>query len=140
MARVHGRRGQIEIASAGSPGAGSPIELDIICSLASWTLNFTRDKVDVTSFCDDNKVYLAGLKDVSGTFEGFFDSDYIAAIDTASESEVGTYIKITPSLTYPNISYEGPAWLDYSVTGAVADAVKISGSISANGSWTKSFA
>jgi hypothetical protein len=137
MARIHGRKGQIEI---GSADEGSPGQVTALGSLNGWALNFTRDKVDVTSFGDDNKTYLAGLKDVSGTFEGFFDTDYIKALDDASESATGAYIKISPSLDYDDYHYSGPCWLDYSVTGTVNDAVKVSGSISANGAWSKSLA
>lgn len=128
MARVHGRNGEIQV------GAASP--LSVIGSLSGWTINFTRDKVDVTSFGDTNKTYLAGLKDVSGTFEGFFDTDYIRSLMDESDSDTGTRIRITPSLTYPTNYYEGPAWLDLTNTGAVNDAVKVSGTFSANGTWT----
>lgn len=108
----------------------------MVGSLSSWTLNFTRDKVDVTSFGDTNKTYLSGLQDVSGSFEGFFDTVYIRAIADEADSDTGTSIRITPSTTYADFYYSGPCWLDYSVTGAVNDAVKITGTISANGAWT----
>lgn len=127
MPRVHGRTGEIQI------GPSSP--MGVICSLSSWTINFTRDKVDVTSFCDTNKTYLAGLKDVSGTFEGFFDTDYIRTLFEEADSDTGTLIRITPSTVYPTYYYEGPAWLDLTNSGAVNDAVKISGTFAANGSW-----
>lgn len=128
MAKIHGRNGQIQI------GAASP--LTVIGSLSAWNLSFARDKVDVTSFGDANKSYLAGLKDVSGGFEGFFDTLYIRAIFDEAESATGTIIRITPSTDYPDFYYTGPCWLDVSTTGAVGDAVKISGTISANGAWT----
>lgn len=127
MAKYHGRRGQIEI------GAGSP--RSIICSLSSWNLSFTRDKVDSTSFCDANKTYLAGLKDVSGSFEGFFDTDDFRELFEAADSATGTTIRITPSLDAGEYYFDGPAWLDLSMTGSVTDAVKLSGTFSANGDW-----
>lgn len=128
MAKVHGRKGEIQI------GAASP--LTVIGSLSSWSISFTRDKVDTTSFGETNKTYLAGLKDVSGTFEGFFDTSYIRSLFDEAESATGTTIRITPSTDYPDFYYTGPCWLDLSTTGAVNDAVKVTGTISANGSWT----
>ena len=127
MAKIHGRKGKIEI------GSGSPY--NNIGSLNAWNLSFTRDKVDVTSFQDNNKSYLVGLKDVSGGFEGFFDTTYIRTLAEESESATGTNVRITPSTDYPAYYYEGPAWLDLTTSGAVGDAVKISGTISANGDW-----
>ena len=128
MPKRHGRKGQIQI------GSGSP--LSIIGSLSSWTINFTRDKVDVTSFGESNKTYLAGLKDVSGSFEGFFDTTYIRTLMDESDAVNGTFIRITPSTDDPDFYYTGPAWLDLTNTGAVNDAIKISGTFSANGEWT----
>lgn len=127
MPRIHGRNGQVSV------GAGSP--LSVIGSLSAWTVSFQRDKVDVTAFGDTNKVYLSGLKDVSGSFEGFFDTEYIRQLFDEADSDTGTTIRITPSTVYPEFYYEGPAWLDLSTNGAVNDAVKVSATFSANGAW-----
>jgi hypothetical protein len=108
----------------------------VIGSLNAWSVSFTRDKVDVTSFGDSNKVYLSGLKDVSGTFGGFFDTVYIRELFDASDATNGTLIRITPSTDYPDFYYEGPATLDLTNDGAVGDAIKISGTFSATGAWT----
>lgn len=129
MARVHGRRGRIEI------GSGSP--LTVIGSLRAWSVSGARDKPEVTSFEDTNKNYLAGLPDVSGSFEGFFDTVYIGALEEAAASETGTNIKITPSLTYPDFYYEGPVWLDVSTGGEVNGAVTVSGTFVANGAFVR---
>jgi len=128
MAKRHGRNGQIQIGVGGSP-------LPIIGSLNSWSISFTRDKVDVTSFQDQNKSYLVGLKDVSGSIEGFFDTAYIRALMDASDSDDGCSIRITPSTDDPGFYYEGPAWLDLTNTGSVSDAIKVTANFSANGNW-----
>jgi hypothetical protein len=128
VARLHGRDGQIRI------GNGSPYT--VIGSLSGWNLSFTRDKVETTSFGDTNKTYLAGLQDVSGTFEGFFDTTYIRALFDAADDSDGTNIRITPNTTVTGYYFTGPCWLDLSISGSVNDAVKVSGTISANGSWT----
>lgn len=127
MAKYHGRRGQIEI------GVGSP--LTIICSMASWNLSFTREKVDVTSFCNTNKAYLVGLKDVSGGFDGFFDTDDFRDLFESGDSAVGAIVRITPSLDAPTWYFQGPAWVDVSITGSTSDAIKVSSTLAANGDW-----
>lgn len=126
--RLHGRRGRIEV------GSGSP--LNIVGSLNAWTISFTRDKTDVTSFEDENKVFLVGLKDLSGTIEGFFDPLYWRGLMEAAESATGCVLKIIPSLDAPTFYYEGPAWLDLTNAGSVNDAIKVTGTFSANGAWT----
>lgn len=129
MARVHGRKGQIQIGNA------SP--LAVIGSLSGWSISFTRDTVDVTSFGDTNKTYLSGLPDVTGSFEGTFDTLYMRSLHDEAASTDGTVIRVTPSTDYPTFYYTGPAFLDFSVTGNVGDAVKISGTFKAAGAWTQ---
>lgn len=128
MAKLHGRNGQILI------GASSPETL--IGSLRAWTINFERDTVDVTSFGDTNKTYLAGLKDVSGTFEGFFDTEYFRTLMDESESDTGTRVQITPSTTVSGFYFQGPAWLTVNAASDVNGAITVSGSFRANGAWT----
>jgi hypothetical protein len=139
--KYHGRKGEIAIAAAISP-AGSPDTLDYtaVASLSEWSLSFSRDKIDVTSFQDTNKTYLVGLKDCSGSFSGFFDSATIATLFNAGDDTDGVWIKITPSTDLPTVYFQGPSWLDLTVTGSVNDAVKVSGSFSANGAWEASLA
>ena len=140
MARVHGRNRQIAIAASITP-EGSPADLDFTAlgSLSGYDISFTRDKVDVTSFGDANKVYLVGLKDTSGNFSGNFDTEYIQTLVTAGDEVDGVWIRVTPSTDYPEIFFQGPAWLDVTVTGSVSDAIKVSGTFSANGTWQQSY-
>lgn len=126
--KLHGRKGQIEI------GLGSP--LAIIGSLNAWSVAGDRDKVDVTSFGDNNKNFLAGLKNGSATFEGFFDTSYIRTLLEAADSATGAEFKISMSTDQPDFFVSGPCWLDISMSGAVNDAVKVTGTLSANGDWT----
>ena len=125
--RLHGRNGQILF------GAASP--LGVVGSLNAWNISGTRDKVDVTSFGDTNKVSLAGLKDGSGTIGGFFDTDYSRTLLEEADADEGTNFKITPSTAHSDFYVEGPCWLDISLDGAVNDAIKVSGSFVANGAW-----
>lgn len=146
--KYHGRNGEIAIAASVSP-AGSPDiggstgdteSFTVIGSLSAWSISFTRDKVDVTSFGDTNKQYLVGLKDCSGSFEGFFDSTTIQTLFSAGDDADGVWVRITPSTDAPTIYFMGPSWLDLTLNGAVNDAVKVSGSFSSNGNWIANFA
>lgn len=133
MPRFHGRKGQIALAAAGSPDTA-------IGSLRSWNIQFAKDKVDVTSFLDNNKRKVVGLKDVTGTIDGFFDTDYIALLFTASDASVSSNLRITPNTDLPTYYFEGPAWVDLSnVSGAVDDAIKVQLTFDADGDWAAVF-
>lgn len=140
MAKIHGRNGQIAISASTSP-AGSPADQDFtaVGSLSGWNISFARDTVETTSFGDTNKTYLAGLQDVSGGFDGFFDTDVIQTLIEAGDDADAVWVRITPSTDYPAIYFQGSAWLSVSMTGAVGDAVKVTGTFSANGPWQKSY-
>lgn len=129
MARYHGRKGKVLLSTSGTTAA------TIVGSLSSWSLSFSRDKVDVTSFQDTNKQYVVGLKDASGSFDGFFDDATIALLYSAGDSNDGVKAYFYPSTDAGGIYFYGPAWLDISINTAVGDAVKVSGTVSANGDW-----
>lgn len=43
-----------------------------LCDIQSWSLEFTKDETEVTTFCDDQKKYLAGRSDATGSAEGVY--------------------------------------------------------------------
>lgn len=129
MARYHGRKGVVYFSTSGS---GTAVN---VANLSSWSLNFTTDKAEVTSFGDANKTYVVGLKDVTGTFEGFFDDVTTSSLSAAADSSDGIKAYLYPSSDATARYFYGPAWLDLSISTPVAGAVTVSGSISANGSW-----
>lgn len=128
MARYHGRKGVVYVSTTGSGAASS------VVSLNAWTLDQTTDKTEVTSFLDANKVYVQGLKDVSGTLGGFWD-DTEEKLFQASDSVDGNKMYLYPSQDAPSRYWYGPAWLDASINVGVGDAISISANFSANGSW-----
>jgi len=105
-----------------------------VIKLNSWTLDQTTDKIEVTAFGDANKTFVQGLKNVQGTFGGFFD-DTEAKPFTGADSADGVKMYLYPSSDAPTKYWYGPAWLDVSINTGVADAVAISGNFAANGSW-----
>lgn len=128
MARYSGSRGVVYLSSTGS-GVATPV-----VSLTSWSIDRSADKLDVTSFGDTNKVQVLGLPDVSGSFEGFWDDTQTQIFAGASSGD-GVNMYLYPSSLAPTKYAYGPAWLDASIETGVNDAVTISGSFSARGSW-----
>lgn len=100
-------------------GAASPLPFQ-----ASWSINQTTDKQDVTAFGDGNKIYVAGLPDSSGDFSGFLDDatsqTFVAAIDGLSRN-----FYLYPDVTlFPNNWYWfGQILVDASADGAVGGPV-----------------
>lgn len=128
MAVYHGRKGVVYMSTTGTGEAVS------IAHLTDWSLDMAMDKVETTSFGDPNKTYVVGLKDLKGSLSGFWDSasdDLFEAVD----SDDGVKMYLYPSADAAGIYWYGPAWVDMSVSVSVGDAVKVSGSFSANGPW-----
>lgn len=128
MAVYHGRSGRVYLAPSGT-GTAVPV-----ASLSSWSLDYSTDTVETTSFGDTNKTYVQGLPDVAIDFEGFY-NDADSTLYTASRSIDGSkaYIYIS---TNANSKYlYGPCWVDFSLEAGVDGAVTVSGTLSANGSW-----
>ena len=119
MARSHGRNGVVYL-SATNGSLASPVTFQ-----ASWSINFTVDKQDVTAFLDSNKVYVAGLPDASGDFSGFWDDatsqTYVAATDGLARN-----MYLYPNITAdPNIYFFGTVLPDFAMDGAVGGPVNM---------------
>ena len=128
MAVYAGRKGVVYLSTSGSGNATS------VLKLTKWSLDQSTDKIEVTAFGDANKTYVQGLKDVKGSFSGFWDDTETKPF-TAADSSDGCKMYLYPSSDAPTKYWYGPAWLDVSIDTGVADAVSISGSFAANGSW-----
>lgn len=125
----HGKSGLIYISTA---AAGALSQLALI---SEYSLDMTTDKVETTALGDKNKTYVQGLKDVKGTFTGFFNSADDSLFDAADSTD-GIQMLIYPVAGIPDY-WQGPAWLDASIKGSVTTAVSVSGSFSANGAWSR---
>jgi hypothetical protein len=124
MARIAGRRGRVYI-GIGSGAAASPLPF-----VATWSLSASTDKFDVTTMDDLSKVYVAGLPDASGTFNGFYD-DSTAQTYTAASDGIARNFYLYPSLLSSGTYWFGTVFPDFSVDGDVGGPVKMSGSWSA---------
>ena len=121
MSRYHGSKGIVRLGGA-------------IVALATWDLDKSTQRVDVTSFGDVNLTSVQGLPAVKGTFTGFWDSADTTML-AASENASGIIIALYPSSLDVAAYHAGPAFLDYKMSVDVKGAVKISGSFEANGAW-----
>lgn len=128
MARYAGRRGAVYLAITATGAATS------VVSLTSWSLDMSQDKIDVTSFLDTNKITVAGLRDISGSFEGNWD-DSETKLFAGAVSSTGCNMILYPSLDAPTKYASGVAWIDASLNTGVNDAVKVTVSFSAANSW-----
>lgn len=130
MARIAGRNGRL-YAAVTSGGTAEPITF-----LNNWSINFATDKIEVTSFGDTGKVYVAGLPDASGDYSGFFDDEtnqfYEAAVDGVARK-----FYLYPSTSSNSKYWFGTAIFDFNVQAAVDGAVQVSGSWSAASAVTR---
>ena len=123
MSRIHGKSGSlyVNLASAGTAQA--------VAFLTNWTLDFSVDFVDVTALGDTNKIYVSGLPDTQGSYQGWFD-DATVQLYTAAADGVARKFYL-----YPNTStaqyWFGTGLFDFSVSGGTSDAVAISGNMRA---------
>ena len=128
--RYPGRNGVVYLSTSGSGTASS------VLALTEWSLNQTTDKIETTAFGDSNKTYVQGLKDLQGTFSGFWD-DLETKVFAAADSTDAVKIYLYPSSAKAGSYHYGTAWLDCSMNVGVNGAVSISGSFAAAASWGK---
>lgn len=121
MGRFHGRNGRIYFDVAGG-GQAAPLPF-----MATWSINFATDKVDVTAMGDANKVYVSGLPDASGEMSGFQDDatmqTYTAAVDGLARK-----MYIYPNVLDTSKYFFGTVLADFSVNAGVSGAAEVSSS------------
>jgi len=121
----HGRSGRLYM-NITSGGTAEPIAF-----LRSWSIDFSTDRVEVTTLGDTNKTYVAGLPDAQGQFAGFYD-DATAQMYTAATDGVPRKFYLYPDRNNNGGQYWfGTALFDFSVQGAVDGAIEVSGSFAA---------
>jgi hypothetical protein len=130
MAIKTGRYGDVKYDPAGTGGAG----LVSIISINTWKLSLKTDYEDVSCFGDQNKVYVPGLKDVSGSFEGFWNSEELTLFEAADAPTPGL-LELTPNTTEPTFKWSGLAYIDAEIDCSMK-APKVSSEFMAAGPWT----
>lgn len=126
MAIKSGRYGTIKY----DPAGVTPVAL---ISLNTWKLSLKTDYEDVSCFGDTNKVYVPGLRDVSGTVGGFWNSTNVILFD-ATEAATPGKLELAPNSTEPTFTFSGLAYLDADIDCGLS-APKVSASFRAAGPW-----
>lgn len=126
--RLHGKNGAIYL--NGPKGTGSRIS-----AKTEWTLNLNRDYVDVTAFGDKNKRYVVGLKDISGTYNGFLDTAGDVGVNAADLDAVPVYLYGDDRVGHELLIAYGQGLLDATITASNTDALKTTGNFRAANDW-----
>lgn len=123
----HGKSGVIYMSTSASGTATT------VGRLSKWSLDQSTDTVEVTSFGDTNKVYVQGLKDLKGSFSGFWEDT--TTLFTAADSTDGVKLYLYPSSNAPTKYWYGTAWLNASIDTDNNGAVTLNGNFVAASSW-----
>lgn len=107
----------------------------VLASINGFTIEFSRDKVDVTAFGDTNKVYVQGFADIKGTLKGWWEALASRTLFNVALGEIPCGLKLVPSTLDPTAFYSGLAYLDSSIDVAADGAVALSGNWAAAGPW-----
>ncbi len=133
-----GRYGQVKYDPIGDE---SPLDLVVVSSINSWKLSQKTDKINVTCFGDNNKKYVMGLKDISGSLAGFWNSDSLTLFQAVDATDPGM-LELVPNFNdlagSPEVvpAFQGLAYMDVDIDTDVEGAPKISGSFVAAGDWS----
>lgn len=128
--KLHGKNGAIYV---GGPKDGGG---EKAAAKSGWTLNLGRDYVEATVFGDSNKTYLTGLRDISGTWEGFMDVSGDLLTNLSAEDETDIYLYADDRDGFEVLLAWGPGLFDSSIEGTLNDAVRARGNFRAAGSWS----
>lgn len=130
MARIHGKKGDVLLDPT---GGATPATL---ASCDSWTLDLTKDRVDVTCFQDTNKQTVVGLPSYSGSLSGCWDSATTPEeLFAVVFGDVAAMIHLVPSTLEPTFLFKGLGNLDATIDCPAKGAVTWSGKFDAAGPW-----
>ena len=125
--KLHGKNGAIYV--NGPKGTGTKV-----ATKSQWDLSMSRDYVDVTTFGDTNKTYVAGLRDTTGTFNGLLDVSGDLMVNNTAVDNVPLYLYADDGAS-PILIASGLALIDSSITTSNTDAIRVSGNFRAAANW-----
>ena len=127
-----GRYGEV----AWDPTGAAAGTIPVVISMNGWKLSLKTDYEDVTCFQDVNKVYVPGMKDISGTLAGFWNSDSVVIFEATDLTAPGM-LKLTPNTTEATFFWKGLAYLDADIDCTVKGAPKVASTFKGGGPWTQ---
>jgi len=130
MARIHGKKGDILIDPT---GGATPTSL---ASSDSWTLDMSKDRVDVTCFQDTNKRTVLGLPAYSGSLSGCWDSSTTPEqLFAVVFGDVPAMLSLVPDTNDPTFLFKGLANIDAALDVSAKGAVTWSSKFDAADNW-----
>lgn len=133
MTRFHGRNGLVYLGQAGYTGSGQPPAASPIAFLTDWSVNKTVDKVDVTAMGDPNKIYVSGLPDASGDFNGWYDNATPQTYAATTDGLPRSFYLYEDAVNNPTYYWFGIVLPDMSITGGSSAAVSLKSTWNAAG-------
>ena len=130
MARISGRNMAVYLSVDGVVAA-TPLPF-----MAEYDISSSADQIEVTAGGDQNKTYVPGLPDFSGSISGFYDSALTSTTDAlykASRDGVARGFYLYPDSTDTTRAFYGTAYFDFSIKSGVGSATTVSSKISAAG-------
>lgn len=128
MAAIHGRNGALYVDQSTTAGGSATL----VSFMMDYSVDQKRDRVEVTSFGDGTKTYVAGLADASGAVNGFYNdaSNSIYTVADGQARKFYIYIDATSLTTMSPIAtgkgyWYGTGTFDVSSTSGVGDAAKV---------------
>ncbi len=118
-------------------GAGGVTAVALV-SIKSFQLSLATEKINVSCFGDQNRVYIPGLRDISGQLGGFWNSEDMSLVE-ATELVAPGFLELVPDTTDGTpaaYSFSGLAYMDAEINTDVEGAPEMTGTFMAAGSWT----
>jgi hypothetical protein len=110
-----------------------------LASIKSFTLSLATEKINVTCFQDTNRVYIPGMRDISGTLTGFWNSEDMSLVEATALTAPG-WLELIPHSSDPDAltphAFKGLAYMDAELDTDVEGAPALSGTFMAAGPWT----
>lgn len=109
--------------------------------ISNISLTRSADNLDVTTFGNDDRDFIQGLKSAGLTISGYFDPNASTGpdkvLDTAYNTGTGVSFNMT-ILGSPNVQYTGTCLVDnYETTGVVDNLAAFSASLRVSGPVTR---
>jgi hypothetical protein len=133
MTTFNGQNQRLWVASTAS-GQATPA-----AHVKEFEINTSFDAIEVTSFGDANKVYLAGVPDASGSFSGYTDSDSNNSLTGAVSQEARRFYFYIDFANAPSKFFSGFGIFSSTHSFSRDGAAEVSGSWNATSTVTKSW-
>jgi len=139
MGFIHGKNSVFKIDDVG----GTLTDISGFCEEVSLSRDI--ETAEVTTFGNDDKAYITGLRDATVSVSGKFDAGSASAIDPVLAGILGSastvswaYRPNSASVSTANPEYQGEAIVtSYEVSGGVGDAVTFSAELQCTGAITR---